>query len=188
MRRRLAALLLTLALPLAACSQVQPGAAVFIGDTRITTSDVEAAVQEVFADAEIGEGARANAAEVRGRVVEVLVLTELFRLVGEDVDVDVSTSDIDTASQLLAERPRQAWPADVLLVPRDVAAEYAARIQALGDHFGDEAGERAAERFELAVREQLEAHPVTVNPRYGTFDADTFALTTVESPWVRDLS
>lgn len=211
-----ACVLVLLALLTTACQQ-RAGAAAFVGDQRITTAQVDAAVEEVLADPAQREVLSRRLDQVRTQVVGVLVNTALLERVADDLDVRVSQPDLDTWRQTVENSPQrpaqvpvdlvarlQAYNAAVVgsLAEQNAPPEEQLRrlydqegLAAQGVSFADarSALVRAAtedvvnRRFAELLGTALREHPVTLNPRYGDYDEKTYQVVRGDDPAVRDL-
>jgi len=214
---RLGACVLALLALLATGCQQRAGAAAFVGDQRITTAQVEDAVQEVLADPAQGEALSRRLDQVRTQVVGVLVNTALLERIAEDLDVRVTQPDLDAWRQTVENSPQRPVQVPVDLVARlqaynaavvgSLAEENAPPedqlrqlydqegLAAQGVSFADarSALVRAAtedvvnRRFSELLTDSLREHPVTLNPRYGEYDEKTYQVVRGDDPAVRDL-
>jgi hypothetical protein len=188
-------LLVALAVPLAGC-RAQTGAALFVGDERIPTTEVEDAVQDVLDDPGLGEEARGATAQVRQQVVTGIIVARLMRHVVEAENIRVDTSQIDPLEKEFGKRDRRAWSTLqvplIHVLPKRDAAELAVNWITVQRALTDRAGGQQADPQQVAAQqvmlltEQLKKYQVTVNPRYGRFDPEQFRLLAPKNPAVKD--
>jgi hypothetical protein len=118
-----AVLVLVAGLGFAGCGRAQPGVAFYIGDTRYTEKQLDEMVDEIAA---VVPGV--DAADLRARAVNALVLRDLGRRVAGEKSVSVSTADYAGTAQ------RLRLPENAELTR--VTAEYAAVAGALVESTG----------------------------------------------------
>jgi parvulin-like peptidyl-prolyl isomerase len=182
MRRLIAVLLvLTAGLTLAAC-RAQPGTAAYVGDQRITSADIDRFVAEAYDDPAGGAQLKQASAPVRLQVVQTVVLLRLLRYTADEVGVRVDQSSIDDLRKTIAALPLESRPQDIQLVSPDLGARFRAYLEALAQHFqGANVQPDQAQTPNTAlvdeVRRQATLHPVQINPRYGSFDAQNLSFT-----------
>lgn len=144
------------------CGTPQPDTAAIVGDVRISESEIGVAVEQL------------NAAKVSQNPLTSSIV--LPYLILEPVVTDLNTSaggaDASDAARQFLKSQGVAEPADA-----SVRVMTAATLvqQILG------AGGPMAEKLAQAVKDT----PVTVNPRYGTFDPDNpLRLNAQIAPWL----
>src|SRR4051812_13660684 len=102
-RRLVAGLLLTVALGGVAGCRTDPNVAAYVGDSRITESQLDAAVQKRLEDKAIAAYAKTQGADFTRHVLGLLVLEDVYTAVAERYHVTVSDSQVRTRiDQLLA--------------------------------------------------------------------------------------
>jgi peptidyl-prolyl cis-trans isomerase SurA len=86
---------------LAGC-RTSPNVAVYVGDEQITTAELDSAVQQRRADADIASYAAGNQDEFTRRVLALLVQEQLYAAAAKRYDVDVSDAAVrDRIDELL---------------------------------------------------------------------------------------
>ncbi len=203
-RRRTATLSLTAAALLAAtplitsCGTAHPGAAAVVGGDAISVSALQSQVKAVR-EAQGGDQA-AQAAQVTGDLSRATLGSMLFDRVmdraARDAGVTVTRADVQ---RLRAAAERQAGGAqalrDQLLQQYAVApgqiddfyrvqAEAQALARSSGVDLGTPAGQAAMTASLGATSQRLR---IDVNPRYGTWHAQTLSLGNAAEPWVRKM-
>ncbi|WP_158544452.1 SurA N-terminal domain-containing protein [Blastococcus sp. TBT05-19] len=93
-RTRAAVLLVAAALPILAGCRSAPDVAAYVGDERITVTELEAAVRERLADDGIAAWAEGREDELTQRVLGTLVDQEVYAAAAERYDVDVDDADV----------------------------------------------------------------------------------------------
>ncbi|HEV2087272.1 MAG TPA: hypothetical protein VGR21_03060 [Cryptosporangiaceae bacterium] len=197
MIRRLLAVAAVSSLFAVAASGCQvPGTAAQVGDTRIPMSRVDALYEQALADPAARQLASRFPAQTRQAIVDTLVGTEFLRQAAELEGISVTPVDIDRMkAQVAANRDRLAQrvraataqdfaqlPAEQVagvakaLLPVDVLARDEAYRSAVDERM--QAGSPDQEQYDERVTSFLDraakAIPVTVNPRFGSFDPRTF--------------
>jgi hypothetical protein len=180
----LALFLVVLAVPLAGC-RAQTGAAFFYGDERVSTTEVEDQVAEVLDDADVDKLQRGG--DVRKDVVLVSIYVRIFQGIAKSEDIDVDQDLIKNGTKQLRESPRPTWRDELQSLPAGLAASFAVYRGTIFSEITQEAGQQG---FDAAlakmVADELDAHPVTVNPRYGRFDPESVRLVEPKNPAVKD--
>lgn len=115
--------------------------------------------------------------QVRPQILTSLVSQELVRGIARENHLTVSAGDIARERDAV-EQERETLPGEDLLLPVDLLAEvraYRAAVQmwALSD---GESG--AQQRLTDAFLQSIKNNPVTLNPRFGKFDADKATVRT----------
>jgi hypothetical protein len=181
---RLTAVAALAVVALAGCRTYQ-GTAAYVGDTRITTTEVEKQVDEFYADEFWAKQAEGQRAVVHNRTVNALVIEELLKQLASESDVTVPDSAVDEVAAAF-DAEKQRIPQALLGAPTRVAASVSAYAEAIQRKLsgGDpQAGDLLSKALQDAARE----HPVTVNPRYGKFDAASLSLNPLKDAGVREL-
>lgn len=101
--RSCAAIAVLLVLPLTAACESRPGAAAFVGDTRIGDSRLQEITDEGLGDAAVRAGVK-SVSEYRGVVLSRLIKHELITAVAKKVGVTVTDGEL--AQVLTAEQQR----------------------------------------------------------------------------------
>ncbi len=185
------AVLLVAAPLLSACSgQAHPGTAAVVGGERITTSALQAQVNDVrAAQNRTGESAAQLIQSSPGleRVkLNKMIQAAVLERAAEDAGVTVSTREVEERrkAQLEAAGSPGKLEAAALeqahLAPGQLDAD--ARFKLLRDklfeHYGSQ--DKALERLAAAAK----ALHIQVNPRYGVWDAQGIVLGDQDTPWI----
>jgi len=187
LRLTVAAAVAALALPLAAC-QTHQGTAAYIGDTRITTNEVDEQVDNFYSDPFWAEQGKGQRSAVHNRTVNAMIISVLLEKTARAAGIDVPTSAIDKTEKDFKAQPQQI-PQGLQGSPPRVAAEVSVYASALQTKFvkGATSQDEVNQRFEKALADARREHPITVNPRYGTFDPKTLGLVQTKVSGVRDV-
>ena len=182
MKKILALVSVATMLLLTGCSQV--GAAATLGDTKITQATVQGSI-----DAILAERAKVDTSQMhletgesfnRGQV-RFHVLSALLRAVGEELKITVTKAEIDTRRASIVTQVGGADSLPTALVNAGIAPnDLDAYIEAIS--FSDKIGQAlvasgltedqvGTEMQKLIVAKAKELK-VTVNPRYGKWDAE----------------
>lgn len=155
--RTLLTLLLGATLALSGCGVQQSGAAAIVNDTVISDQDVQSVSDQLNKLAQGGQQLRMSDVLI-SLILEPYVLAEAKRA-GKTVSVS-------QARKVIAKVPDPS-PATIKFVQMQLA------IQQL-----DQASK-------TSIVNQIGKVKVTVNPRYGTFDAKQIALTPISPNWIK---
>lgn len=176
---------------LAGCSQV--GAAATVGDTKITQATVQASV-----DAILSERAKVDTTQMQLETGESLnrgqlrfhLLSTLLREVGAELKLTVSKAEIDTRRASILDQVGGAASLPTALVNAGIApADLDIYIEAIS--YSDKIGQKlvaagvtedqvGTELQKLVVAKAKELG-VTVNPRYGKWDATVADVVATDS-------
>ncbi len=182
---RLTAAVAIAAFALAGCRTYQ-GTAAYVGDTRITTTMVEEQVDEFYADEFWAKQAEGQRGVVHNRTVNALVIEALLKQIAEKSDVKVQESAIDEVTKAFTTE-RQRIPQPLLGSPTRLAASISVYAEAIQTKLA--AGNpQAGDLLSAALAEAAKDNPVTVNPRYGKFDAKQLALSPGAVAGIRELA
>jgi hypothetical protein len=179
-RRVLVAVLAVLALAGTAGCQTHAGTAAYVGEHRITTTELDRSV------ASPRSGPRGEAAQ---NTLNVLVQTELLRRVAAKTGITVSDAFVTGARE---DEQIRAQAAELGVSPEafGTLAGYFVSIQnAIVRELGGAAGgitdaqiAQVQARMAALRTEAARAERITVNPRYGAFDAEqALVLPSVEA-------
>ncbi|MHA3705036.1 hypothetical protein ACXR2U_22930 [Jatrophihabitans sp. YIM 134969] len=159
---------------LSAC-RVQPGAAAFVGDDKISESDLEG----YLLDGGPTQPAQAGQPSAREYALTYLIRLELYRDYFQRAGIDAGTSAVDAArtkvttgqEQAIAQLPEQA--AELGLTPKfvDLLIDFAA-FQGLA---GESAGSTDAAAITAKVNDG--APRVELSPRYGKWASEQESVT-----------
>ncbi|MGW0394337.1 SurA N-terminal domain-containing protein [Streptomyces sp. NPDC003042] len=184
------AALLVAAPLLAACSgESRPGTAAVVGGERITTSALQAQVNDVrTAQNRSAQGAQLIGATPGLERVKLnkMIQSAVLERAAEDAGVSVSTKEIEDVRKA---QLQQAGDEDALaeaalqqaqLAPGQMDADTRFKLlrDKLFEHYGSQ--EKALEKLGAAAK----ALHIEVNPRYGRWDARQILLGDQETPWI----
>ena len=182
MKKILALVSVATMLLLTGCSQV--GAAATLGDTKITQATVQGSIDAILAERakvdtsqmQLETGESLNRGQVRFHL-----LSALLRAVGEELKITVTKAEIDTRRASIVTQVGGADSLPTALVNAGIAPnDLDAYIEAIS--FSDKIGQTLVasgltedqvgtemQKLIVAKAKQLK---VTVNPRYGKWDAE----------------
>lgn len=161
---------------LTACSSTQAGAAAVVGGARISSGELDRNVRE-YEDALAKANVSASQLQFPGSVPQVVLFqlasARQYTLVAESKGVRVTDAEIDqmiTAAGGAARYEQQMLQQAV--APSQVRAHTKATLllTKLMAKYGGGTDEAAVKRGQEQVIKDLEAVPVTWNPRYGTLN------------------
>jgi hypothetical protein len=176
---------------LTGCSQV--GAAATVGDTKITQATVQGSIDSILA-----ERAKVDTTQMQLETGEVLnrsqlrfhLLSQLLREVGSELKITVSKAEIDTRRASIIDQVGGATSLPNALVNAGIApGDLDIYIEAIS--FSDKIGQKltaagvtqdqiGTELQKLVVAKAKELG-VTVNPRYGKWDATVADVVAADS-------
>jgi hypothetical protein len=176
---------------LTGCSQV--GAAATVGDTKITQATVQGSIDSILA-----ERAKVDTTQMQLETGESLnrgqlrfhLLSQLLREVGKELKLEVSKAEIDTRRASILDQVGGAASLPTALVNAGIApADLDTYIEAIS--FSDKIGQKlvaagvsqdqvGTELQKLVVAKAKELG-VTVNPRYGKWDATVADVVAADS-------
>jgi hypothetical protein len=181
--KKIFAILAATALLLTGCSQV--GAAATIGNTKITQATVQGSIDSILA-----ERAKVDTTQMKLETGESLnrgqlrfhLLTALLREVGAELKVSVTKAEIDTRRASILEQIGGAAALPNALVNAGIApADFDQYIEAISisDKISQAlvasgvAQDQVGTELQKLVVAKAKVLGVTVNPRYGKWDAAT---------------
>jgi len=180
--KKILAMIAAAALLLTGCSQV--GAAATVGDTKITQATVQGSVEAILAERakvdtsgmQLETGEELNRGQLRFHL-----LSALLRAVGADLKIEVTKAEIDTrrasiVNQVGGEEQMPAALVNAGIAPDDLdtyieAISFSDKISQSFLASGiteDQVGGEIQKRIVTKAK----ALGVTVNPRYGKWDAE----------------
>lgn len=191
MKKILALVAAAATLVLTGCSQV--GAAATVGDTKITQATVQGSIDSILA-----ERAKVDTTQMQLETGESLnrgqlrfhLLSQLLREVGKELKLEVSKAEIDTRRASILDQVGGAASLPTALVNAGIApADLDTYIEAIS--FSDKIGQKlvaagvsqdqvGTELQKLVVAKAKELG-VTVNPRYGKWDATVADVVAADS-------
>jgi SurA N-terminal domain len=190
-KKILALVAVAAAFVLTGCSQV--GAAATVGDTKITQATVQGSIDSILA-----ERAKVDTTQMQLETGEVLnrsqlrfhLLSQLLREVGSELKITVSKAEIDTRRASIIDQVGGAASLPNALVNAGIApGDLDIYIEAIS--FSDKIGQKltaagvtqdqiGTELQKLVVAKAKELG-VTVNPRYGKWDATVADVVAADS-------
>lgn len=195
----IAALGLLLASPaLTACGSgpAHPGAAAVVGDHRITVAALQARVNEVRsaqADSPQGQQLVDSSGALSSQTLTMLVQNEVIDRAASDAGVSVTDGEVRQEREVAVQQlGGEAQLDSTLLQQYGVApsgiddflrtnVEVSKLVQRLGYQPGSDAGSAAVLQ---AITKTATHLGVSVNPRYGTWDAQKALIGAATEPWV----
>jgi hypothetical protein len=171
---RLAALALLAVVPLSACRQ-QTGTAAFVGEKRITVSQVQDGVDDFYKTPALAKSGQGREALVRRGTLNTMIIEALFAQAVQNLGATVSDADKKKTTEEYRANPGSI-PGPLQGAPLDIAGRtgaYANAIQAAVTK-SSSSDQEANAKFAEAVRKAAKDAPVEVNPRYGSFDITSF--------------
>jgi hypothetical protein len=182
------AVLAALVLPLASCQNLA-GTAAYVGDRRITTAEVDEQVDKFFADKNWSSSAQGDRDGVYKQTVRIMVIAELLKHVVRDEGIKLPESAVNNVVAEVSSKRDQISP-ELRRVPLRLLGEAFAYDTAVQQKIArtvssqEELNAKVSALMTAAERE----NNVTVNPRYGTFNAQFLAFEPqTRSAGVRDL-
>lgn len=182
------ALALTAALATTACDPVQSGAAVVIDGDRVPVSEVQNKVSQVTEQRERNGQQAQPVSAVTQEQVRRIILSRILERAAAEAGVTVTQADIDNQRRELEQRAggpdafaKQAAEANV--VPGELNEFLRSLIleQKIGEALvptvtsEQEQQQRSAKLNELVTR-VTRGLDIKVNPRYGTWNQESFAI------------
>jgi hypothetical protein len=181
--KKILALIVAAAFLLTGCSQV--GAAATVGDTKITQATVQGSIDSILAERakvdvtqmQLETGETLNRSQIRFHL-----FSAILRALGEELKIKVTKAEIDTRRASILEQVGGVASLPTALVNAGIAPQdLDAYIEAIS--LSDKISQKlvasgvtedqvGTEIQKLIVAKSKEIG-VTVNPRYGKWDADT---------------
>jgi hypothetical protein len=185
-RRVLVAVLAVLALAATAGCQTHAGTAAYIGDHRITSTQLDDAV---------GRSLSGPRGEATQNTLNVLIQTELLRTVAAKAGITVSDAFVAGARQ---DEQIRAQAAQLGVSPEvfgtlagyfvSIQNELARTVGATPDGATEAQVAEVQARMAALRADAAKAEKVTVNPRYGKFDAEQALVLPAVEAGIRQLS
>ena len=191
MKKILALVAVAATFVLTGCSQV--GAAATVGDTKITQATVQGSI-----DAILAERAKVDTTQMQLETGEALnrsqlrfhLLSTLLREVGSELKVSVTKSEIDTRRASILDQVGGAASLPTALVNAGIAPDdLDTYIEAIS--YSDKIGQalvaagvtedQVGTELQKLVVAKAKALGVTVNPRYGKWDATVADVVAADS-------
>jgi len=181
--KKILAIIAATALLLTGCSQV--GAAATVGDTKITQATVQGSIDSILSERgkvdtsqmQLETGEALNRSQLRFHL-----LSALLRAIGEEIKIEVTKAEIDTRRASILEQVGGASSLPSALVGAGIAPEdldvyieaisFSEKISQALVAAGATQDQVGQEIQKLVVAKAKELG-VTVNPRYGKWNAET---------------
>jgi hypothetical protein len=181
--KKILALIVAAAFLLTGCSQV--GAAATVGDTKITQATVQGSIDSILAERakvdvtqmQLETGEALNRSQIRFHL-----FSAILRALGEELKLNVTKAEIDTRRASILEQVGGAASLPSALVNAGIAPQdLDAYIEAisLSDKISQAlvasgvTEEQVGTEIQKLIVAKSKELGVTVNPRYGKWDADT---------------
>uniref|UniRef100_A0AAU2JQN7 SurA N-terminal domain-containing protein n=1 Tax=Streptomyces sp. NBC_00049 TaxID=2903617 RepID=A0AAU2JQN7_9ACTN len=182
---------LLLAAPLlAACSgETRPGTAAVVGGERITTSALQAQVNDVrVAQNRSGQGAAeliASTPNLERQKLDAILQSRIIDTMAETAGITVSAKEIGDERKAYIDNNGGAAQFEALLLQKGAMAPGQAdrflRDRVLLTKLTEKYGNG---KLEEPARAAVKALDIEVNPRYGAWDAKQIKLGAGETPWI----
>jgi hypothetical protein len=176
---------------LTGCSQV--GAAATVGDTKITQATVQGSIDSILAERakvdttqmQLETGESLNRSQLRFHL-----LSKLLRALGEELKIEVTKAEIDTRRASIVEQVGGTASLPTALVSAGIApADLDTYIEAIS--FSDKISQalvaagvtqdQVGQEIQKLVVAKAKELGVTVNPRYGKWNAETADIQAADS-------
>lgn len=153
--------------------QSDPTVAAYVGSDRITIDQIDSYYSKAAKDPVSAELVAQNRAEVKPRLVSMLVFIELLREAADKSGVPVNGGEIAQAKAQI-EPQRSMVTGDLALLPLDELAEFQAYRVKLSQWASTSGGSQAGaeKKYSDALRAAEKENRVTINPRFGSFDLE----------------
>ncbi|MBT2539175.1 SurA N-terminal domain-containing protein [Streptomyces sp. ISL-44] len=182
---------LLLAAPLlSACSgQARPGTAAVVGGERITTSALQAEVNDVrAAQNRTGQAAAeliASTPNLERQKLDSMLQSHIIDKMAKTAGISVSAKEIEDERQAYVEENKGAEQFEALLLQKGAMApgqvDRFLRDRVLLTKLTAKYGNG---KLEEPARTAAKALHIEVNPRYGSFDVQQIKLGVGETPWI----
>ncbi|SFC14690.1 SurA N-terminal domain-containing protein [Streptomyces aidingensis] len=188
-----AAVLLTAPMLTGCSTDSHPGAAAVVGDEVISIAEVQDYVQEVR-DGQLAqpdaEQSLAESSSLTRSIVHQQVFNALVKAAAEDAGIEVTTREVQDQRALTEEQlggPEALDEAAIaeFIAPSKVDDTFRSALyqDKLWRHYGNDDA-----RITAALKEAATEVGVTLNPRYGDWDEEQFAITEPDTPWLNTLA
>ncbi|MER6029400.1 SurA N-terminal domain-containing protein [Streptomyces sp. NPDC001851] len=205
-RRRRTALVLTAAIAaaaplLTACgNDAHPGAAAVVGGQRITVAQLESRVDEVRAaqraavpDETQYRQVLASTSSLTRDTLHNMVLDRVLDRAAQDADITVTRKEVQQMRAGLEQQAggakglQAAWLQKYGIAPAHLDDNLRLQLEAqkLAQKLGTDTGRPA---FWKALSTASRELRISLNPRYGTWDAQKSSRVDARTPWVREVT
>ena len=189
--KKILAIIAATALLLTGCSQV--GAAATVGDTKITQATVQGSIDSILSERgkvdtsqmQLETGEALNRSQLRFHL-----FSRILRAIGEEIKIEVTKAEIDTRRASILEQVGGAASLPSALVGAGIAPEdldtyieaisFSEKISQALVAAGATQDQVGQEIQKLVVAKAKELG-VTVNPRYGKWNAETADIEAADS-------
>ena len=189
--KKIFAIIAATALLLTGCSQV--GAAATVGDTKITQATVQGSVDSILSERgkvdtsqmQLETGESLNRSQLRFHL-----LSKLLRSLGDELKIKVTKAEIDTRRASILEQVGGTTGLPAALVSAGIApADLDTYIEAIS--FSDKISQalvaagvtedQVGQEIQKLVVAKAKELGVTINPRYGKWNAETADIEAADS-------
>ena len=189
--KKIFAIIAATALLLTGCSQV--GAAATVGDTKITQATVQGSVDSILSERgkvdtsqmQLETGESLNRSQLRFHL-----LSKLLRSLGDELKIKVTKAEIDTRRASILEQVGGTTGLPAALVSAGIApADLDTYIEAIS--FSDKISQalvaagvtedQVGQEIQKLVVVKAKELGVTINPRYGKWNAETADIQAADS-------
>ena len=189
--KKIFAIIAAIALLLTGCSQV--GAAATVGDTKITQATVQGSVDSILSERgkvdtsqmQLETGESLNRSQLRFHL-----LSKLLRSLGDELKIKVTKAEIDTRRASILEQVGGTTGLPAALVSAGIApADLDTYIEAIS--FSDKISQalvaagvtedQVGQEIQKLVVAKAKELGVTINPRYGKWNAETADIQAADS-------
>jgi hypothetical protein len=189
--KKIFAIIVATALLLTGCSQV--GAAATVGGIKITQATVQGSVDSILSERanvdttqmQLEKGETLNRTQLRFHL-----LSKLLRSLGEELKIEVTKAEIDTRRASILEQVGGTTGLPAALVSAGIApADLDTYIEAIS--FSDKisqaliaagvAEDQVGQEIQKLVVAKAKELGVTINPRYGKWNAETADIEAADS-------
>lgn len=198
--RRLVPLAVSSVLLLTGCGAASPGAAVVIGDERVSTAEVVETARDIcrLSEAQLAESSQVVPMSVMTqRAVELLTLARVGPMIAADLGIDPGaeferqTAGLEQSALSLPEAARDTYiELSSAITYANLVTQEAGRRALSEDGVTEPTEEDLAARGERVLSSWLDQNDVRVNPRYGigVVDGSIATVATDTSVAVSDLA
>lgn len=179
-------------------NDAHPGAAAVVGDSRITTGDLQASVKQVRAaqrDAPRGEEMIKHTGQLSRATLNRMIHDRVVDRAGEDSGVSVSRRDVQSARAQFERQVGGSKQFEAALLQEEMVApggvEDWVRTQVIIQELVKEAGidpstREGNQQLARKLARVSEKMDIDVNPRYGKWDAKQAVLGDSKESWLKD--
>ena len=194
----LAALVVAAPLLTGCGDDAHPGAAALVGDSRITTGDLQASVKEVRAaqrDAPRGEEMIKHTGQLSRATLNRMIHDRVVARAGDEAGTSVSRRDVQNARAQFERQMGGSQQFEAALLQEEKVAPGGVEdwvrtqvtIQKLVKEKGiDPSTQRGNQQLARKLARVSDEMDINVNPRYGKWDAKQAVLSDSKESWLKD--